>query len=108
MRALEGDAEALKVDLNTKNREYREKINNIKQLQHEVDKLESNGQIKVSEHAIIRYLERVRGIDISEVEREILDDQVVDLVGKLGGNGTYPAKGFRVIIRNYTVTTVIE
>ena len=35
-------------------------------------KLNNSENLKVSEHAIVRYFERVKGFDIEQVEKEIL------------------------------------
>lgn len=40
---------------------------------------------EVTEHAIVRYLERVRGVDIQEVIKAIKTPQLLKLHDKLGG-----------------------
>lgn len=104
---LLADADALKIELQNKNREYSAKLQAIEKLKTEMQKLNSNESLRVSEHAIVRYFERVKGFDLEQVEREILSDQVIKLVEQLGGNGTYPNEGFSVVMRNHTVTTVV-
>lgn len=106
LRIMEGDAEALKVEAANKQREYNAKIKAIKSLKEEIEKFESDKTIKVSEHAIVRYFERVKGFDISDIEKEILTDEVLNLVEKLGGTGGYPNNDFKVLMKNYTVTTI--
>jgi len=103
-----GDAQALKVSLNNIQKEYQSKLDTIKEMDKQIKKFEDSGNIRVSEHAIVRYLERIKGFDILEIEKEILNEEVRELIGKLGGNGTYPNKDFRVIIKNYTITTVTK
>lgn len=107
LRIMEGDAEALKIILSNKQREYHAKLKAIKALKEQVESFESNTGIKVSEHAIVRYFERVKGFDISEIGKEILSVEVLSLVEKLGGNGTYPNKDFKILMKNNTVTTVV-
>lgn len=101
------DADTLKIELANKQREYSQKLQAIEKLKTEMSKLNNNKNLKVSEHAIVRYFERVKGFDIDQVEKEILSEQVVELADKFGGNGTYPNDGFSVIMKNYTVTTVV-
>jgi len=55
----------------------------------------------------MRYFERVKGFNIIDIEKEILTDEVLDLVDKLGGTGGYPNKDFKVLMKNFTVTTVV-
>lgn len=106
LKIMQGDAESLKIEVSNKQREYNHKINKIKALKEEISKFENNENIKVSEHAIVRYFERVKGYNISEIEKEILTDDVLDLVKKLGGTGGYPNKNFKVLMKNFTVTTI--
>jgi len=64
-----------------------------------------NGSIRISDHAKYRYLERVKGVRFNE--REILTDELLELVDKLGGNGKYPVGKYQVVIKDYTVTTIL-
>lgn len=63
----------------------------------------------VSEHAILRYLERVEGFDLDRVRKILLDRQIIDCYKKLGNNGEYPSHDstFKVKIKNNVITTVI-
>lgn len=101
------DAEALKIEVANKQREYNQKIQTIKKLKDEMSKLNNNKSLKISEHAIVRYFERVKGFDITQVEKEILSDKVLKMVDTLGGTGTYPNDGFSVKMKNYMVTTIV-
>jgi hypothetical protein len=101
------DADALKIEAANKQREYNQKLQAIDKLKFEMAKLNNSEKLKVSEHAIVRYFERVKGFDIEQVEKEILSEKVLILVDKLGGNGSYPNDGFSVVMKNYTVTTVV-
>ena len=101
------EAAALRVEVTIKQKEHNQKLQSIENLKKEMAKLNSDEVLKVSEHAIVRYFERVKGFDIKEVEKEILSKQVVELVEKLGGNGSYPNNGFSVLMKNYTVTTIV-
>lgn len=73
---------------------------------HQIKAIENSGKITVSEHAIIRYLERVKGMSISEIESEIINADVLNLIETLGGNGSYPNGTFKLIIKNGIVTTI--
>jgi len=108
LKIMQADADLLKYELSNKQKEYLSKRNKIKYLKQEIESIENNQNIKVSQHAIVRYFERVKGFDIKEVEKDILTKEVLNLVEKLGGTGGYPNKDFRVIMKNFTVTTVIN
>lgn len=67
---------------------------------------EDTGTMIVSDHAIVRYLERVACIPRSSIEREILSPELEDVVKQLG-DGTYPVNGFRVVVEDNTVVTIL-
>lgn len=106
LKIMEGDAEALKIEMANKQREYNAKRNKIKALKEQIKIFENDRNIKVSEHAILRYLERVKGVSISDVEKEILTEEVIKMVEQLGGTGGYPNNGFKVLMKDFTVTTI--
>ena len=108
LNAMLGDAEALKLEIANKQREYMQKLQAIEKIKSEMAKLDNNKNVKVSEHAIVRYFERVLGFNIEQVEKEILSEKVLSLIETLGGNGTYPNGDFSVIMKNHTATTVIK
>lgn len=60
----------------------------------------------VSEHAIIRYLERVKKIDIEQIKREILTDDIKKYIEKLN-SGKFPEKNFMAVVRKKIVITII-
>jgi len=61
----------------------------------------------VSEHAVIRYLERVKGLNIELIKQEILTEKIVEQFKTLG-NGKYPIQGkHKAIIKGGTVVSVI-
>ena len=63
---------------------------------------------RVSEHAVLRYLERVKGYNIAEVEHAILTPKVLKMIETLGGTGKFPGDGFTIVMKDYTVTTITE
>lgn len=102
------DSAGLKIDIANKQKEYVQKLKAIDKLKAEMEKLNNDGSLKVSEHAIVRYFERVKGFSIEEIEKEILSDEILKMVETLGGNGTYTNNGFSVLIKNHTVTTITK
>jgi hypothetical protein len=104
---ISADANALKFEIANKQREYTHKLESIKRLKEEIEKLKG-GSPKVSEHAILRFFDRVLGYDLKAIEALILSEDVLALIDKLGGSGTYPGNGFSVVMKDYTVTTIIK
>ena len=69
-------------------------------------KIKEGNKIIVSEHAMLRYIERVLGIDLKEIERRILTDEVKEQY-KIVGNGRFPINDeFRALIRDNVVVTI--
>jgi chromosome segregation ATPase len=63
----------------------------------------------VTEHAILRYLERVVGLDIEAHKNVILPPETEAQIRHLG-NGVYPVKGpksFKIKVQNGAVVTVM-
>ncbi len=105
---LEGDAEAMKIDISHRQKDREGKLRAINDLKRQIALLDNDQKCKVSEHAIVRYFERVKGFDIAAIEREILSDPILKQVQTLGGNGTYPnANGYSVVMKSHTVTTIV-
>ena len=66
------------------------------------------GRVIISEHAMLRYLQRVKGLDLDAICREIITDDLQAQIQTLG-DGKYPiGNGYRVQVVNQTIVTVIE
>ncbi|MGF1727031.1 hypothetical protein [Photobacterium nomapromontoriensis] len=78
----------------------------LSHVQGRIERLTSSPVI--TEHAILRYLERVKGINISEIEREILNDSTLAMINTYGiGVAKIPHPGgCRLVIEDKTVITV--
>lgn len=70
-------------------------------------KLEAFNGVKptISEHALLRYIERVMGFDLDALRRQIMTDSVTSIIQSLP-NGRIPAEGCRLVVQNGTVVTV--
>ncbi|HUX55582.1 MAG TPA: hypothetical protein VMV77_01315 [Bacteroidales bacterium] len=63
---------------------------------------------EVTDHAIVRYLERVHNIDIGSVKDQILSPDVLTQIEILGPNGKFVNKDLHVIMRNNKVLTIYD
>tara|TARA_R110000803_G_scaffold174968_3_gene237525 strand:- start:129 stop:446 length:318 start_codon:yes stop_codon:yes gene_type:complete len=65
--------------------------------------------MRVTDHAVLRYLERVEGFDIEDLRRQLGESQTLKLASVLG-NGEYPigkhGEGV-LVVHNDAVVTVI-
>lgn len=80
----------------------------LKQIEDRLSEIHtSNGEPVVSEHAIIRWLERVKGMDMEAIKEEILAGRQAQ-IRKLGTCTIKMPNGMRMIVRGHVVVTIIE
>lgn len=103
-------------------REINQLIRNVKDIEHSIDQLKvkkvSDKSITVTEHAILRYLERVKGIDMEELKKEIVSPLTLMKINALG-SGYYPCEyvgdeggemyntSFKIRVKDNAVVTVL-
>lgn len=81
---------------------------NLRNTEEELKKLKTGNKIIVSEHAVLRYLERTMELDLKAVEKEILSEEVVSQYKTLG-NGKYPvSNGCKAVIKDNVVLTITK
>ena len=80
----------------------------IKNIDERLEKLISGNEIIFSEHAILRYIERVLGINLTDIKAKILTESEKDECMQMGGNLTYKKEDFTVKIQDFVVTTIFK
>ena len=81
---------------------------NLKNTEEELKKLKTGNKIIVSEHAVLRYLERTMELDLKAVENEILTEETLRQYRTLG-NGKYPvSNGCKAVIKDNIVLTITK
>lgn len=81
---------------------------NLKNTEEELKKLKTGNKIIVSEHAVLRYLERTMELDLKAVESEILTEETIKQYKTLG-NGKYPvSNGCKAVIKDNVVLTITK
>lgn len=102
VKALQGQQVATQTELTAERKRLKELNRRLESLRHKKKKP------TISDHAIVRYLERVKGMDIVAVKAEMLNPQIIELTKKLGHNGEFPSgEGWSVRMKNGNVVTVI-
>lgn len=79
----------------------------IKILEQHVAALAPYQNVVITDHAVLRYLERVHGIGIEEVKEKILpsDSKVRQQIAEIG-EGRFPVGPHRVRVRDGKVVTI--
>ncbi len=106
---LKVTAEHQKRELTEAQNTYKKSIEALQKLDNELKSLqESKKDLVITEHAILRYLERGLGIKIEDVKKQILTDTEKVMI-KNGGNGKYPVgdMGLKVVVKNNSVVSLI-
>jgi len=91
-----------------------EKINKeqgtINKLQKDIERIksaaQSNGKLVVSEHALLRYFERVMGFNLEEIKKRIVPESVSNAI-KTVGSGTFPTETHRLKVKDGVVITIL-
>lgn len=107
---IESEILLLKSEISEKNRVLTANEKARDELKNKIKEIGMDKDLIISEHAIVRYFERVMGINIEQIKKEILTDSVLDLIGKFdGNNGEYPVKegNFSIRVKNNIVVTII-
>lgn len=74
-------------------------------VQNEINKLKVK-ELIVSEHALLRYLERTFGVDLEEIKRQILTEEMKGRIDSFG-NGKFPhPDGYKLVVKDRVVVTV--
>lgn len=103
-----GDLAAAKASMTTAQRlvsTLERDINGLEARIAELGKSQSSDSIIVTEHAILRYLERVYEIDIEAVKSEIVADSHSAIAFMGSGELKRPA-GFTLVIKNNSIVTI--
>lgn len=77
-------------------------------LYYKLRKMRRSTELKVSDHALVRYLERVTGIDFEKIKEEVITPELVELYRKLG-DGELPngVANTRCVIQNGVIVTIL-
>lgn len=62
--------------------------------------------VRVSDHGIVRYLERVKGMDISAIRDEMLTPERIDAIEN--GATRIIIGGHKFVVQNKTIVTVLD
>jgi len=112
LKSLMSQKASLQVEINElKNKhnmiedEMNFKNKKIDELNKQINNISDEPQI--TEHALLRYIERIKGVDIKEIKKEIMTDQNKKMIETLE-SGIFKLNGVKMIVKDKTIITLME
>jgi len=90
---------------NARRAETEELALSIERQQARLKAVEEKEGLLVTEHAILRYLERVKGVDMVDLRGEMISEEVREQIGQLR-SGKFPMPTHNLIVKNARVISV--
>lgn len=94
----------LKTEVARLNVEISSKQETVKSIQREITQLTL--EPLVTEHAMLRYFERVLGFNMSDIKNKIMPTETLEKIRRLG-DGEYPVEDFSIKCRQNAIVTVL-
>lgn len=69
---------------------------------------EEQASIQISDHAVLRYLERVKGVDIEAVKAEMMPSDKAVAAAREMGEARIKKRNFLLVVVNDVVVTVLR
>lgn len=77
-------------------------------LKARIESAKQSEEPMVTEHALLRYIERVYGVDLEEIKNQILTPTTIKAIKTLG-SGKYPLQaGGKAVVKGLNVISVID
>jgi hypothetical protein len=96
---------------NVRREVIQQQIADIEKELHEIKRarkvLYDSNNVVVTEHAIVRYFERVLGYDISEIKSHIVPQKTAEQI-KICKTGLFPVNNFKLRVKKGTVVTLVK
>lgn len=113
LKQLQSRKAKLEVEIAEREKEAREAQqglsrakNALAQVVSEIESLKER-ELVVTDHAVLRYMERVMGFDIERIKADMLNEQTASLIKRLG-NGKYPiGSGAKIVVKDSAVVSVV-
>lgn len=80
----------------------------LKEIFRRITQLQEKAKVPiVTEHAILRYLERAMGIDIDKIKQQILTKELLEMIDKFN-TGVFTIDGIKYKVQNRAVVTILD
>lgn len=87
---------------------YKQKFHELSKLQNQMDNIRRSRKLPLTDHALVRYMERILNINPEDVHKKIVTPQLVQYHTTLG-DGTFPigVSNIRAVIKNGIIVTIL-
>lgn len=103
---VQSEIAALESEINRLRSKLNERKSALNTIQQRIGNLSRRPAPVVSEHALLRYLERVKGIDLEQAAAEILNEHNIRAI-EFAGNCRIKSNGVEFVVSDRVVVTVI-
>lgn len=100
---LKAELERLDIERREAAKAYDEMSKKLKVVEKEIE--DYTREPIVSEHAMLRYIEREMGFDMDAIKAAILTEELKKMIKTLG-NGKYPVGSHKAVVKNMVVVSI--
>lgn len=114
LKSLQTQIKKAEAELKSANEEKQQAQGNVERVRKRLNKLKSQKEqltqqhkVVITEHAILRYLEHVYGLDIDKIKLEMMPQATKEKIQQMG-SGKYPVeKSHKLVVERGIVKTTI-
>jgi uncharacterized protein YaiL (DUF2058 family) len=103
---VDAEIESEKERLTTIKRSLSLKQKRSKELKDKINAIVDNKKITITEHAIVRYFERVCGFDVKKITTGLMSKELESTIISMGGKGEYKCDGYTLVVKNNAIVTI--
>lgn len=110
IKILKNQLSRIREDIDILKRNLIKLLEKSREIERDIAIQESGEVLKVTDHALLRYIERVQNFDVESVRRSIITPELQEMAKLLGGNGDYVLleMKLKLVMKNYTIITIVD
>lgn len=102
---LDAEIKDLKTTVINLNKQISERTIKFNAISNEIKNIHNKNPI-ITEHALLRYVERILHVDLEKVKKEILSDNNVKIINELRSCKIPINNKFKIVVKNKSIVTV--
>lgn len=107
LRKIDDELQILKDTQSVQSRRITELTRERSELEKAIRKQKPFG-ITITDHAIVRYIERVYGLDTEKLKSEIISSALTENTRIIGGSGKHTYNGITFVLEKYKIVTIYQ